>query len=130
MTRFTKERLAQFDDVDDLLSSRLSPEQRAQNREEALRELADLKAMQEELSKAIVEFMATEKIGVPMLTARLGTSTRQTYKIVNAEANLTLASLVELGRVLGKRPRIVWDSRNDETSPQSDSLAADRRARR
>lgn len=121
MTRFTKERLAQFDDIDDLLNARLSPEQRAQNKDEALRELADLRALQEELSKTVVQFMATEKIGVPMLTARLGTSTRQAYKIVNAEANLTLASLVELGRVLGKRPRIVWDPCDDETTPQTKS---------
>jgi hypothetical protein len=114
VARFTKERLEQFQDVDELLNARLTPEERAESRLEALQELADLKAMQEELSKTVVEFMATEKIGVPMLTSRLGTSTRQAYKIVNAEANLTLASLVELGRVLGRRPRIVWDRREDE----------------
>ena len=114
MTRFTKERLAQFQDVDELLNARLTLAERAENRREALQELADLKAMQEDLSKTVVEFMAAEKIGVPMLTSKLGTSTRQAYKIVNAEANLTLASLVELGRVLGKRPRIVWDTRDDD----------------
>ncbi|MBM4253560.1 MAG: hypothetical protein FJ146_16450 [Deltaproteobacteria bacterium] len=106
---FTKKRLAEFDDVEQLLNSRLSPEQRAVNHRDAAREMAELKALQEDLSRTIIAFMANESIGVPVLTERLGTSTRQAYKIVNAEANLTLASLVELGRVIGRRPRIVWD---------------------
>ncbi|MCX6107357.1 MAG: hypothetical protein NTY08_16145 [Proteobacteria bacterium] len=106
---YTKKRLTEFDDVEDLLSARLSPEQRAINHRGAARDIAELKALQEDLSRTIIAFMANASIGVPALTERLGTSTRQAYKIVNAEANLTLASLVELGRVIGRRPRIVWD---------------------
>jgi plasmid maintenance system antidote protein VapI len=53
--------------------------------------------------------MAKEEIGVPTLTERLQTSTRQAYKIVNGEANVTLATIAALSQVLGKRPRLVFD---------------------
>lgn len=112
--RYSKERLAQMDNIEDLLNKRLTPEQRAANKEEAVQELEELKMLQNALSRDVIQFLALEKIGVPDLTIRLQTSTRQAYKIVRGEANLTLASLVELGRVLKRRPKIIWEDVAEE----------------
>jgi hypothetical protein len=120
---FNKQRLAQMGNIDDIFNERLTPEERAKNDQEALAELTALKTLQRDLSRDVILFMAERELGVPDLNELMHTSSRQGYKIVKAEANLTLASLVELGRVFGKRPRILWDDLEPEAPPPAERQA-------
>lgn len=72
-------------------------------------ELAALKAMQESISKELAAFMAAHQIGIVKLTEMLHTSSRQTNRIINAEANVTLATIAGLAQVMKKRPRIIFE---------------------
>ena len=109
MARFTKERLAQFEDVEDILNEALTPEERAQNARQAAAELEVLKALQESVRDAVLAYLTQEHIGVPAFTTRMQTSTRQAYKILNGEANVTLSTIATLAQVIGKRPRLVFE---------------------
>src|SRR5262245_21560503 len=92
----SKERLAQFDDYEDIRRDLLTPEQIQKNEEEAALEIAALRSMQESLSRAIAAYMSDNDLGFVEFTKRLGTSTRQTSRILKGEANVTLATLAEV----------------------------------
>ncbi len=109
MRRFSKERLAQMDKYKDIRDDLFSKSEQEENDREVEMELLALKSMQESLSKELISFMATEKIGVVKLTEILQTSSRQTSRIMNAEANVTLATLASIAQVMKKRPRIVFE---------------------
>ena len=109
MARFTKERLAQFEDVDDILNEFLSSAERAENARQAVAELEVLKALQEAVRDAVIDYLTKEAVGVPAFTTKMQTSTRQAYKILNAEANVTLATIAALAQVIGKRPKLVFE---------------------
>ena len=109
MARFTKERLAQFEDVENVLNESLSPAERAENARQATAELEVLKALQEAVRDAVIDYLTKEEIGVPAFTTQMQTSTRQAYKILNGEANVTLSTIATLAQVIGKRPKLVFE---------------------
>jgi DNA-binding phage protein len=109
MARFTKERLAQFQDVDEVMRQYLSAEDIAEAEREADDELAVMRQLQEALKEATIEYLTKNKMGVPDFTEKLQTSTRQTYRILNGEANVTLATLAHLSHVIGKRLKLVFE---------------------
>jgi len=53
--------------------------------------------------------MAKEHIGFNEFTRRLGTSSRQTSRLIKGEANLTLATLAEISSVIGKHPKLTFE---------------------
>lgn len=105
----SKERLAQFDDYEDIRRDLLTPEQIQRNEEEAALEIAALRSMQESLSRAIAAYMSDNELGFVEFTKRLGTSTRQTSRILKGEANVTLATLAEVAVHIGKVPKIIFE---------------------
>lgn len=105
----TKKRAQIFESYDDVRSELLTTEEIAAQDASVAREVAALRAMQESISTAVTGFMSVHNIGFNELTKRLKTSTRQSSKIIRAEANLTLASIAELAALMGKRPRIVFE---------------------
>ena len=105
----TKERAQSFESYDDLRGELMTPGETAAQDAAVARELAALRSMQDSISQAVTSFMALNEIGFNELTRRLKTSSRQSSKIIKAEANLTLATIAELAALMGKKARIVFD---------------------
>ncbi len=106
---FSKKRLKQFDDYDDVRRTRLSAKEIAARDAEVEREVEALKSMQETISAALARYMSDEEIGINELTRRLQTSSRQTSRIMKGEANITLATLAEVAALIGVKPKIVFE---------------------
>lgn len=94
--------MATFDDYEDIRHELLTPEQIQKNEKEAALEIAALCSMQESLSREIAAYMSAHGLGFVEFTKRLGTSTRQTSRILKGEANVTLATLAEVAVHIGK----------------------------
>ena len=105
----SKERLAQFEDYEDVRRELLSPRQIQKNETEAALEIAALRSMQDCLSREIAAYMSAHGLGFVEFTKQLGTSTRQTSRILKGEANVTLATLAEVAVHIGKVPKIVFE---------------------
>lgn len=69
-----------------------------------------LSSLQEDISKAVVKYMADEKIGFNELVRRLDVSPTQASKIQSGEANLTLATIAHVFALLKMQPHIVVNS--------------------
>lgn len=66
-----------------------------------------LRALQEDVSKAVAKYMAQESIGFNELVRRLDVSPTQVSKIQSGEANLTLATIAHIFALLKMRPHLV-----------------------
>jgi hypothetical protein len=109
MGHYTKKRLDEMDDYQSIRDGRLTPEEQSVQDQEVEQELAALKAMQESISKELAAWMANQGIGVVKLTELLRSSTRQTNRIMNAEANVTLATIASLAKLMKKKPKITFE---------------------
>jgi len=66
-----------------------------------------LKSLQDDISKAIAQYMAHEEIGFNELVRRLNISPTQASKIQSGGANLTLASIAHIFALLKMKPHLV-----------------------
>jgi transcriptional regulator with XRE-family HTH domain len=94
---------------DDYLKKRLDSEEIAVIERQADMEFESLKALQEDVSRVLSEYMTEEDIGFNELVRRLDVSPAQIAKIQKKEANLTLSSLAHLAALFNKRPHIVFE---------------------
>ena len=106
---YSKKRLSQFDDYEQIRRSRLTAKEIKAQDAEIAREVAALKSMQESISAELARYMADEGIGINELTRRLNTSSRQTSRIMKGEANITLATLAEVAAILGANANIIFE---------------------
>lgn len=90
----------------DYLEKRLDKDEINELEKQAVIEFEALKVLQDDVSHAVADYMAQEKIGFNELVRRLGVSAAQVSKIQKGEANLTLASLAHIAALLGKRPHL------------------------
>jgi transcriptional regulator with XRE-family HTH domain len=88
------------------LKTRLDRKEIAEIEEQAQLEMQTLQRLQDDISKAIADYMTKEKIGFNELVRRLGTSPAQVSKIQKGEANLTIASLAHIFALLKKQPHL------------------------
>ena len=109
MRQFSKKRLEQMDNYQEIRNEIFSTNEQLENDQEVAMELAALKEMQESISKEVAAFMADKKIGIVKLTEILHSSTRQTNRIMNAEANVTLATIASIAQVMGKKAKITFE---------------------
>jgi transcriptional regulator with XRE-family HTH domain len=93
----------------DYLEKRLDKAEISQIEAQAKSEFEFLKALQDDVSKAVAQYMAQESIGFNELVRRLGVSPSQLTKIQKGEANVTLASLAHFAALLGKKPKISFE---------------------
>lgn len=70
---------------------------------------AALKGLQKAIAKQVSAWMSEQGIGIVKFTKLLTASSKQTNKIMNADANLTLSSLAQLATVMQKKVRIVFE---------------------
>lgn len=85
------------------LQKRLDKKEIAEIEEQALLEKQALQRLQDDISKAVADYMANEEIGFNELVRRLGASPAQVSKIQKGEANLTIASLAHIFTLLKKQ---------------------------
>lgn len=89
------------------LAKRLSKEEIAEIEKAAEIEHESLKMLQQDISKAVIDYMAKNNIGFNDFVRKLGKSPTQVSKIIKGEANLTLATIAQLYAIMGCRAHIV-----------------------
>jgi transcriptional regulator with XRE-family HTH domain len=95
---------------DDYLKKRLDPNETIDLERQAEIEMKFIKALQDDVSRIVTEYMAENKIGFNELVRRLDANPYQVSKIQKGEANLTLASLAHLAALFNKQPHIVFEN--------------------
>ena len=88
------------------LDSRLNQEDIADIELAAEMEYKASQALREDISKAVIDYMAQNNIGFNDLVRKLGKSPAQLSKIIRGEANLTITSIAQIFSIIGKMPHI------------------------
>ncbi len=94
---------------DDYLKKRIDPQEISEIEHQVEVEFESLKALQEDISQFVTEYMLEKQIGFNELVRRLDVSPAQVAKIQKGEANLTLSSLAHLAALFNKRPHITFE---------------------
>jgi len=82
-----------------------------QDIEEAAKiEFEALKMLQNDVSRAVIQYMSKNNIGFNELVRKLGKSPSQLSKIIKGEANLTMATIAQLYAMMKRKPHIVGKS--------------------
>ena len=87
------------------LEKRLNAEEIAHIEQAAQIEFETLKALQNDVSSALQNYMAKNKMGFNALARQLGKSQSQVSKILKGEANLTLATVAQVFALMGQKVR-------------------------
>jgi len=93
---------------DDYLKKKLSVDEIAEIEEMARLEYLSLKALQDDISTAVLKYMTEKKIGFNELARRLDVSPSQLSRIKRGEANLTLSSIAHIFALLHRKPHLVF----------------------
>lgn len=93
------------------LEKRLDKKEIAAIEEAAKIEYDSIIMLQQDVAKAVKDYMDREKIGFNDFVRRLGKSPAQVSKIIKGEANLTLASVAQIYAIMGFRAKIVIDKK-------------------
>lgn len=91
-----------------LLEKRLNKDEIAEIETQALLEVKILRSIQEAISNAISDYMATNDIGFNELVRRLDSNPTHITKIQRGQANLTVSSLAHILALLGKEPSEIF----------------------
>lgn len=89
------------------LEKRLGKAEIAEIKKAAKTEHEALKMLQEDVSQAVIHFMAEKNIGFNDLVDMTGKSPAQISKIIKGEANLTLASIAQIYSVMGHKAHVI-----------------------
>lgn len=90
-----------------LMEKRFTKEEIAEIEQEARLEFQAFKALQDDVTHVVDDYMHEQNIGFNELVDRLAVSPAHIAKIKKGTANLTLASVARLCAVMGKKPRLV-----------------------
>lgn len=90
------------------LRTRLDENELAHIEVAAQLEAEAFRALQEDIAKAVVNYMAESNIGFNELVKRLGKSPTQVSKIIKGEANLTLATVAQLFAMMNRKPHLAY----------------------
>lgn len=97
------------DDYNDIREKRFSKEKKLQQDRVIMLEAENIRNMQESLSVAVTQFMASEGIGVSELAERLEIESELAARILEGEANTTLATLANIAALMDKEAKIVFE---------------------
>ena len=98
------------------LEKRLDKSEIAEIEKLAELEMDFLRSLQEDVSKAVANYMAEEKIGFNELVRRLNISPAQASNIQSGRANLTLATIAHVFALLKMRPHLVVNRKSHKRS--------------
>lgn len=90
------------------LEKRLDKDEIAEIERQARLEKRVLETLQNDIARAMKNYMKKHKIGFNELVRRLDVSPTHVAKIQKGEANLTLASLAHLFALLDQEPHLVF----------------------
>jgi hypothetical protein len=90
------------------LEKRLSKQEIASIEEQVKLEIKAMQRLQDDIAKAMNNYMKKNKIGFNELVRRLDASPTHVAKIQKGKANLTLASVAHLFALLGQEPHLVF----------------------
>ena len=93
------------------LEKRLDKAEIAELEKMAELEFQIMKSFQEDISKAVENYMVKEKIGFNELVRRLKVSPTQASRIISGGANLTLATVAHIFALLKLWPHFVIDNK-------------------
>ncbi len=88
------------------LETRLNKQDIAEIESAAEMEYKAIRALREDISKAISQYMSNNGIGFNDIVRKLGKSPSQVSKIMKGEANLTITSIAQIFAIIGKMPHI------------------------
>ncbi|MGE0009462.1 MAG: hypothetical protein AB7F19_02885 [Candidatus Babeliales bacterium] len=89
------------------LEERLNKEEIAEIKTQAHLEVKILRALQDNISKALNDYMKKNNVGFNELVKLLNSSPAQVAKIQRGEANLTLSSVAHIFALMGQEPDIL-----------------------
>jgi len=70
-------------------------------------EYASIQALKNDISRAVIHYMAENEIGFNDFVRKLGKSPTQVSKIIKGEANLTITTIAQIYAIMGHQPHIV-----------------------
>lgn len=88
------------------LAKRLNPNEIAEVERAAQLEHQVFKALQQDITTALAQYMEQEQVGFNELVRRLGKSPTQVSKILQGKSNLTLASIAQIYALMNKVPHL------------------------
>jgi transcriptional regulator with XRE-family HTH domain len=91
------------------LVKRLDPQQIAEIEQQAEFEFESMRALQQDVSHAVAQYMTDKNVGFNELVRRLDISPSQLAKIQKGKTNMTLSSLAHLAALFNKRPHISFE---------------------
>jgi antitoxin component HigA of HigAB toxin-antitoxin module len=90
----------------DYLETRLNKDDIAEIESAAKMEHAAIKALQEDVSNAVIHYMSDNNVGFNDFVRKLGKSPSQVSKIIKGEANLTITTIAQIFAIMGHKPHI------------------------
>ena len=94
--------------VDDIFANHLSKEEISMADQEAEKELMALKILQEDISKFVMQAMASKKLGFRSFAKANNLSLSMASKIIKGDGNLTLETIAQIATHNGKKAHIVF----------------------
>ncbi|BBH54755.1 hypothetical protein [Fluviispira sanaruensis] len=95
------------------LEKRLSSEEIKEIELQAEMEIQALKSLQNAIAQALNDYMKKQNIGFNEIIRKLEVSPSKLSKILNGEANLTLASVAQIAAMLKSIPKFSLEPAND-----------------
>jgi len=97
--------------LSDYIQTRLSKKEIAAIDKQAKLEVQALKSLQNDITRAMNEYMKEKNIGFNELVQRLNVSPAHIAKIKKGEANLTLSSIARIFALLEQEPHLVFNKK-------------------
>jgi predicted XRE-type DNA-binding protein len=95
--------------INQILSENFTKQEISKIEEEAKQGAKDYMALKEVIANEINDYVATNNMTFKDVKERLDTSTSQAQRIVAGKSNFTLETLIKVGNLIGKKPKIIFE---------------------
>ena len=95
--------------INQILSENFSAEEIKEIKNESAARADEYMKLKHSVSDEIKNYLGSHKMTINEIKAKLETSTSQTQRIVSGDSNFTLETLIKVGSLIGKRPKIIFE---------------------
>ncbi|WP_395947284.1 hypothetical protein [Caedibacter taeniospiralis] len=95
--------------INQILSENFTKEEIKKIEEEAKLGAKEYIALKEVIAKEINSYVVTNHMSFKDVKEKLDTSTSQAQRIVSGKSNFTLETLIKVGNLIGKKPKIIFE---------------------
>ncbi|WP_119343485.1 hypothetical protein [Facilibium subflavum] len=95
--------------INQILRENFTKEEIKKIEAEAKQDAIEYMALKEVIAKEINNYITTNKISFKDVKEKLETSTSQAQRIVSGKSNFTLETLIKVGNLIGKKPKIIFE---------------------